>query len=240
MVERGRVVAILGMHRSGTSWLAGSLQQRGLELGEVFEQSRYNARGNRENRELVRIQEGVLSDNGGAWLFVPDEIRWSPKRKEQLRSFVEAMSSHHPTWGFKDPRTLLFLDEWLELVPQLEFVGVFRHPVAVHRSLHRRNQIVDRKLAVSLWTTYNGPLVALHRRRPFPIIRFDVPPSVLRAQLDRVATQLGFTNEPADEPFYADELVHHDTAQQAVPRPCQSLWDYLVANRVAAESPTSR
>ncbi|HBM84618.1 MAG TPA: sulfotransferase family protein, partial [Halieaceae bacterium] len=29
-----RVIAILGMHRSGTSCLTGSLQEAGLELGE--------------------------------------------------------------------------------------------------------------------------------------------------------------------------------------------------------------
>jgi len=42
-------VAILGMHRSGTSCLAGSLQELGLYLGEVYDQNPHNPRGNREN-----------------------------------------------------------------------------------------------------------------------------------------------------------------------------------------------
>lgn len=44
-------VLILGMHRSGTSCLAGSLQEAGLYLGEVNTAAPHNAKGNRESRD---------------------------------------------------------------------------------------------------------------------------------------------------------------------------------------------
>ena len=44
-----RVVCVLGMHRSGTSCLAGSLEQQGLFLGETNTRGPFNLRGNRES-----------------------------------------------------------------------------------------------------------------------------------------------------------------------------------------------
>ena len=56
----GRVVAVLGMHRSGTSALAGSLEQHGLFLGRVSTSNPHNPKGNRESAEVRRLNEDVL------------------------------------------------------------------------------------------------------------------------------------------------------------------------------------
>ena len=69
-----RIYAVLGMHRSGTSWLAGSLEERGLALGEVNESAKYNAKGNRENSELQSLHAAVLRDSGGTWRDIPRRI----------------------------------------------------------------------------------------------------------------------------------------------------------------------
>jgi len=43
-------ILILGMHRSGTSCLAGCLEEAGLYLGDVNLKAGFNKKGNRENR----------------------------------------------------------------------------------------------------------------------------------------------------------------------------------------------
>ncbi len=69
---QARVITILGMHRSGTSALAGSLQAAGLELGDVrTEGETFNQKGNREPSELIALHEDVLITNGGAWHLPP-------------------------------------------------------------------------------------------------------------------------------------------------------------------------
>ena len=45
-------IVILGMHRSGTSCLAGCLEELGLHLGTVITSAPHNKKGNRENPEL--------------------------------------------------------------------------------------------------------------------------------------------------------------------------------------------
>ena len=54
------LLAVLGMHRSGTSATAGILQELGIELGPVSERARFNARGNREIRELNQLHNAIL------------------------------------------------------------------------------------------------------------------------------------------------------------------------------------
>ena len=72
------IVAVLGMHRSGTSAIAGMLADHGVELGPVSQQNRFNPRGNREIRELNRLHDRILERSGGAWWDPPSRTR--PRR----------------------------------------------------------------------------------------------------------------------------------------------------------------
>ena len=49
MNRSGHAILMLGMHRSGTSCLTGIMQALGVHLGEVFTESTWNKKGNREN-----------------------------------------------------------------------------------------------------------------------------------------------------------------------------------------------
>ena len=60
-------ILILGMHRSGTSCLAGSLQKRGVFLGQVHEVNPHNRKGNRENQRLVDLNTKILQYNHADW-----------------------------------------------------------------------------------------------------------------------------------------------------------------------------
>ena len=51
-----RVITVLGMHRSGTSSLVGSLEAAGLPLGEVqVRAAKSNQKGHREPNELIAL-----------------------------------------------------------------------------------------------------------------------------------------------------------------------------------------
>jgi hypothetical protein len=101
-----RVIAILGMHRSGTSCLIGSLQKAGLHLGKHNTWNDHNLRGNRENDDIIRLNEALLNDNGGSWKNPPANVVWSRKHYKRAREII-ASYRDHDLWGFKDPRTLL-------------------------------------------------------------------------------------------------------------------------------------
>src|SRR5262245_57017553 len=129
------IVSVVGMHRSGTSCLAGALQEAGLHAGEVSRGDPYNARGNREHLEIRGLNDDVLAASGGDWSRPPDRVLWQEEDERRRDRLVARFASAAQHWMFKDPRTLLVLPFWKAAPGVVLFVGIFRHPVNVARSL---------------------------------------------------------------------------------------------------------
>ncbi len=201
-----RTVIILGMHRSGTSALAGSLQEAGLDLGEVVREAPHNQKGNRENWAILHMQEDLLERNGGSWKEVPENVHWSTLHRAVRDQFVAGFRGVG-LWGFKDPRTLFTLDGWLEVLPNAELVGIFRHPLLVAKSLLRRDGI-SLELGLELWRRYNERLLELHRASPFPLVEFDDDPALVREKFQRVSEALALPGRFRAALFFEDQLRH--------------------------------
>ncbi len=71
-------VFVLGMHRSGTSCLAGCLETCGLHLGDVRRTGRYNAKGYFELADLVQLHDQILGLNRSSWHNPPALCRYIP------------------------------------------------------------------------------------------------------------------------------------------------------------------
>lgn len=211
-----QAVLILGMHRSGTSCLAGSLEEAGLYLGEVNTAAPHNAKGNRESRAIMDLQDDLLRANGGDWDAPPREVTWPA----EYRVRRDAIIATYPTdrlWGFKDPRTLLTLSGWLEALPSARFVGTFRHPLAVAASLNARNGIpVDKSLA--LWSSYNRLLLDYQRQFAFPMICFDWPPERYQQRLKAIIPTLSLSAPVKGFSFFESALRRNEApkAQQGL------------------------
>ncbi len=197
-------VLILGMHRSGTSCLAGSLQEAGLYLGEVNTAAPHNAKGNRESHAIMDLQDSVLRANGGAWDAPPERVVWSAEHQARR----DAIIATYPTdrlWGFKDPRTLLTLEGWLERLSTARFVGTFRHPLAVAASLQARNGFSIEK-SLALWETYNRRLLEIQKRFGFPLLCFDWPPERYHQRLRKITPLLGLSTPETGFTFFESAL----------------------------------
>ena len=199
-----RLICILGMHRSGTSFLAGSLQQAGVALGDAHTWNPHNRKGNRENQMFVDLHDSILEANNGAWDRPPGRVVWREEHFEQARELLR----HHagePVFGFKDPRALLAIDGWKIVYPQAEFIGIFRHPNSVATSLARRDG-TPRWAGLALWYRYNCSLWEQYRKKPFPILCFDDSEAVLDEKLGRVAAELGLKREVDEDKFFSSDL----------------------------------
>ncbi len=208
-----RCILIVGMHRSGTSSLAGSLQERGLCLGQVFTENPHNAKGNRENAQVMDLNERVLAASGGAWDAPPKNLTWSEElsqhRDQLIASYEQA--SQGP-WGFKDPRTLVTLPFWEAGLRHINVVGTFRHPLSVAQSLRQRSGMrVEQGL--ELWRIYNRKLLKVWQRQPFPLISFDVPPDEYSEAICRASAQLRIQQPLGDSSFFDRNLRHHTQLQ---------------------------
>lgn len=205
----GTAICILGMHRSGTSCLAGSLEQRGLFLGQVVNSAPFNKKGNKENVEIREINDAVLRHSGGAWDRPPLKLTWNDALRKRRASLL-AQFSEHDLWAFKDPRSTLTLPFWQEGIPDLKLVGTFRLPAKVCRSLNRRPSMKPRTPALDLWIHYNQLLLEQLERGPFPLICFDwEPPRYLEA-LNTIADDLKLGNTGATTVEFFDRTLRND------------------------------
>ena len=237
---RQRVLAILGMHRSGTSNLAGSLEQAGLYLGgdDVEASSRWNAKGNRESRMLSRLHEGLLESNGGDWRHPPAHVHWDEQAKRARDRFIRSRSSH-AYWGFKDPRAVFLVEGWLEVLPEMGMVATVRHPAAVAESLRRRHPNKPPEDWLALWLRYNQRLLELQQTHGFAIIDFDLAPDAYLQRLETLTAELGLQATEDHEPFFDPALRSREDRHDAeLPAEVDEVYRELtmIAARQAAKA----
>lgn len=224
-------VLIFGMHRSGTSSLTGSLQQRGLRLGKVRTSNPYNQKGNREHGAVIALNDAVLAASGGAWDRPPGRVAWNRRLAKQRDRLIGCLSRPAAApWGFKDPRTLLTLPFWEQGLTDYRAVGTFRHPLAVAQSLHARQGMAIEQ-GLWLWCEYNTRLLERYGRQPFPLVCFDASPADYEMAVNRIANQLGLADSGTAESFFEESLRHQGGASAGlhVPEGCETIYRRLEA-----------
>jgi hypothetical protein len=222
------VICVLGMHRSGTSCLTGSLQAAGLSLGKHHTWNRFNKKGNRENQDIVDFHDQLLADNQASWDHPPRRTRISDNHVQQAQAIAAAFPVEL-RWGFKDPRALLALEAWKRAIEKLAFIGIFRHPLAVAASLDRRSAGgMTRKEALELWYQYNKRLLKEYQKAPFPLLSFDWEEERFHQRLNEILVDLGLKALEPEQRFYTAQLRNFDSGEaDALPWKIKRLYRKL-------------
>jgi hypothetical protein len=187
-------IVVIGMHRSGTSALTGSLAEAGAYLGNVLGHSiAHNRKGLQEPASLVYMHENLLQSNGGSWDNPPVKVQWGKLHAAVRDLFLESRHGRRP-WAFKDPRTLLVLDGWLEACPDLSPAGIFRHPALVAHSLQKRNGFSFLK-GLGLWQLYNQQLLEWTKRLDVPLVEFSSDPLEMRSRLAAIRARMKLSSD---------------------------------------------
>ena len=227
---------VLGMHRSGTSCLTGLLETSGLWIGNAPRRSNWNAKGNLEDQAAQALNEKVLKRFGGSWRRPVEDL---PARAVKPDRVLEILKPYrrHARWVIKDPRLLFTLPLWLPHTPRYRFAGTFRHPLAVARSLERRNGLpLDEGLA--LWEAYNRMLVALHRERAFPLINFDLTGQAYIDQFEALCleSELPYRAAAAREFYEAGLVNQRPEPGDTLAGEAAGLYAYLLEHQLGTGS----
>lgn len=189
-------VFILGCHRSGTSCLAGLLEEAGLFLGKTLPADRHNPAGYFENEALAHFDHRWLARRGGSWIHprvIETASFWERCFVLGLRRHLSRQVRGRP-WGLKDPRLMWCLRPWSAGRPR-RLVGIFRHPAAVQASLLARRgnepSPFDGPVALHLWKRHARRLLALREEEDFPLLSFDAPPDAFLAAVTGILPNLG-------------------------------------------------
>ncbi len=225
-------VIILGMHRSGSSLLAGSLQAAGLDLGEVNNAAPHNIKGNKENLPIRELNDQILHAAGSDWKNPPHHLplSWNDRQTSKAADCTQSLRASGHLWGFKDPRTIWTLEGWLELFPNAHMIAVFRHPNAVIRSLCARGGDLEMSTqdALTLWRKTNARLLQLWSERRFPLLHFSEAnfENAFMAPLRAFCQSHELKSDPSS--FFSTELVHNDGAGVIHDREAKALFASLI------------
>lgn len=163
------VIVIAGMPRSGTSFTASLLREAGLDIGKkLMAPGHGNVRGFFENLDFVEFHETVLRSQG------VHHVGWTTQEKivvedqyvEKAREII-AKHANSFSWGWKDPRTTLFLDFWVNLLPEAKFLLLYRSPWEVVDSIYRRGDelfLDEPEFAIKVWMHYNRKIIDFYDR----------------------------------------------------------------------------
>lgn len=225
-------VIVLGMHRSGTSLLTGRLEAAGLFLGKVNVKAPHNLKGNRENPTLRIYHDKMLKARGLDWKTPPEgPIDWTPEEVADVEEIL-ANYAQQPLWGFKDPRTIWFLDHYLARFPEAKLIGTVRHPESVATSLNVRAEALRMSMEEgrALWRKTNAKLLEISRARKLTLVRFGdsgVADPLYHEPFNRFVSELGLS--PSAPEFYDDSLHHHAATADFATAEDRALWEQLMA-----------
>ena len=173
------VIIVTGMHRSGTSLTASLLQSAGINFGDrLMAATEANPVGYFEDWDFVELHAAILRSQGMAdegWT-KDNKIKVQQQYLAPAKALISARSDRS-IWGWKDPRTTLFLDFWSRLIPDAKYLFVYRSPWEVIDSLFRRGDEIFRtnpNFAVEQWCSYNQAVLDFFQRYPEQSLLVDI------------------------------------------------------------------
>jgi len=158
---------ILGMGRSGTSFLTHALHAQGVNMGRQFKGGR-NPTGGYENIEFESLNRKIITEAGGKWGIgaIPIEeekiLEQEAKFQEEIRQVIE--NNKDTLWGWKDPKTTLTIRLYMPHVLAVDddpfIYACFRKPQKVAQSLYQRSgNERDKTIGIRVAKEYNRRLL---------------------------------------------------------------------------------
>ena len=185
---------------------------------------------------------------------MPLAIRESLKQQAQL--LIRSRYGRHPLWGYKDPRTVLTLAFWQELLRQENYEDAYvialRNPLSVAASLAKIDAGFDVRRSCIFWLLRSTAAVTGIRDRPCVVVNYDTLLADPPGQLRRVANALSLPWTPSvaqsvnayAEEFLAPDLRHSSYGLQelhnhpAVPPVVYRVYESMAAMADDRCSPT--
>ena len=180
-----RVLLVLGMHRSGTSALAGLLCQQGFQAPQNHDGGdAHNPTGYWEPQQIRAFHNSLLEGAQSSWEdpLLP-VLPWQPQNLiTALADLEQAIAADFPAPDpqavalIKDPRQCRLLPLWTALFEQRPFqvaiVLAVRQPEAVAASLVSRDQLpLDR--ALLLWLSHTLEAERATRQLPRLVLSYE-------------------------------------------------------------------
>jgi hypothetical protein len=250
---------ILGMHRSGTSALAGQCAGLGLSFGDNLLPAQVdNPEGYYEDIELVSANDTLCTMLFGGWdspLAWADAARLFPVEDSQVldvakpaKEVLRSLSAGEQHWAVKDPRLSRLLPIWSPMIQDsgldVSLLMAVRRPTEVAASLGQRNRL-GVTTSLLLWLRHVAePLAyALEHGLTIGIVSFDKLVSSPRHLLE-ILKGIGFPVMPGRDRDFVDASLRHHRHKASPPddeitRICERLYELTTSMPVFSQQTVS-
>ncbi len=241
------LIFVVGMPRSGTSAVAGSLVALGLESDIADDANMFNEKGFYESPLLGDYCITILDVLGGNWAAPPILDQASPSYELMVDGAAKAIEEVIPgspaVW--KDPRGTLVLPIWRQATKRpLGAVLVWRDPLESAQSLWKWVRF-DFSLGLGLWAEYNLRALSYSQGLPLYICRYEElldNPQLLIDGAELILSELGLPDFSDPErrsqaSKFFDVKLHRETPPRLTPslQACsdslEPIREYLSANK---------
>lgn len=206
-----KTFVVLGMHRSGTSAVAGTLHFSGVHMGDRTTAPWFaNLKGGYEDIEWVKVNARILAHNHGEWYKPPAKVEVDSALVENIKSQARKSAEGRQRWGFKDPRTALTIHVIHPHLKNPQYIIVTRPIEAICRSLVTRNgNQFTMESALALTGSYLLHIGAFLFSVQSPRLWVDYD-KLLDGDQDTVRALAKFIDGPVDTSFL-DATLRHQT-----------------------------
>jgi hypothetical protein len=239
MNEKKTAIVVSGMHRCGTSAVAGVLHLLGAAQSSAPMPTKAdNPRGFFESTRIMQLNDRMLADAGRQWydwqsleVAGPGNSQFDGYREEALQILAREFAGAG-LMLLKDPRFSRIMPFWACV---LDAAGIrachvipVRHPDEAAASLRQRNALLD-SMSKLAWTRHYLDAELYTRGRPRIFVHWPDFIGNWRREAARIAEHLGITwprtiEAARDEvaAFLSPDLLHHRLAEKAAATPLDS------------------
>jgi len=234
-------IIVLGMHRSGTSVLAGLVSILGSYAGSnLMDSTVDNPKGYFENNKVFDLNEKILKENGASW----DDYYFSMEGilPEKINEYVQlAKEVIQDELKFakkiviKDPRMCILFPIWekalIELKIKIRIAFIFRNPMEVALSLKKRDEMSVEK-GLMLWSHYFFHSEYYSRSYKRLIVQYSDDFYALEAFIQKLADftghELSRSKLETVKSFYSPKLKHQNIALDNISSELPSYLNSLI------------
>ncbi|WPJ97740.1 sulfotransferase [Coraliomargarita algicola] len=192
-------IILTGMHRSGTSLLGSFLNESGIHMGsDLVEKDSGNPNGYYEDTEFLNFHIRLIQKYHKSNWYAPSSIMPNDEERQMALDLLSKKGSHG-VWGWKDPRSTLFLELWRDLCPDAKFLFVYRNPFSVIESLNRREKSGKlhwraRAMWLRGWLVYTRCCINFHQKHPNDCLFFSLESMTQNPEerIDQISKFLGY------------------------------------------------
>jgi len=170
---------VLGMHRSGTSVVAGLLNLMGAYFAPdevALPPDMTNPKGYWERKDVIIANKKLMESMGATWHQISqwDMQQVTEQQRQGFQQQVEPIMANlnqYSNWLLKDPRLCLTLPLWQPYFEQPIYIIVYRSPIQIAQSLHKRNQF-SLHTGLALWERHMLDGLRITQNQPQVLVSF--------------------------------------------------------------------